>query len=215
MNHRLRVIAMVIAGLLAAGARPLAAQEPPRVRVGAGLSADLLVGDASDFLDSGIGRFLMGDFRLGTRELFSVRLDASWNSLEDDENPSTGITADNDVFVFAIGPQVTGTLGRFRPYAAVLAAFTTVAWRTESPTVDGGVAEQDGSETGMAGGGHAGLGITLDEGDHPVVLQIEGRILDAGEFDFARSTSPSGSWPYFIHEDFAVLSLRIAVTLGF
>lgn len=197
-------------------ALPAFAQDEPRVRVGAGLSKDLLVGKASDFLDGGDGRFLLGDFRLGAGNLLSVRVDGSWSSLVDDEDEFAGSRAENDVLILAVGPQLTATLGRFRPYAAALAGFTTVVWHTEVDTFEGEI-EDDGSESGMAWGGHAGLGFTLDRGDHPVVVQLEARLLDAGEFAFARAPdvirpeAPVG----LLRQDFAAFSLRLAFTLGF
>jgi hypothetical protein len=218
IRDRLRSLTLLGAATLAlffARALPVLAQDNlPRVRLGAGLGADLLVGDASDFLDSGISRFLMADFRLGSRDVFHIRLDASIAPLADDEDQITGSRAENTLFAFQTGPQFTGTLGRLRPYAAALAGVTAVLWTTEVPTA---VDETDeGASSSLAWGAHVGLGFTLDRDDHPVVLQLEGRLVDSGNLDFARAPGIDPRDPVgLIRDDIAVLSLRLAITLGF
>jgi hypothetical protein len=194
---------------------PAQAQSSPRVRVGAGLGVDLLVGEASDFLDGGTSRFLMADFRLGQRERWHLRLDAMWGELEKDEDERTGARAENDLVGIMAGPQVTAVVGRLRPYAAALLGVTGVVWSTEVPAANDDV--ENDFEGGLSWGGHAGLGVTLDEGDHPVVLQVESRIIGSGARDFARAPDPANpSQPVgTIRRDFAALSIRIAVTLGF
>jgi hypothetical protein len=218
IRHRLRSLTLLGAAALAlfsARAHPVLAQDNvPRVRLGAGLGADLLVGDASDFLDSGISRFLMADFRLDSRDVFHIRLDASLAPLVDDEDELTGARAENDLLAFLAGPQFTGTLGRVRPYAGALAGLTAVIWTTDVPTA---VDETDeGASSSFAWGGHVGLGFTLDRGDHPVVLQLEGRLVDSGSLRFARAPGIDPRDPVgFIRDDIAVISLRLAITLGF
>jgi hypothetical protein len=188
------------------------AQDPPRVRFGAGLTGDLLVGDASDFLDGGGGRFLMADFRLDERDRFQLRLDGTWTGLDHDTDEVTGATAENDLFMLMAGPQLTGRIGRFRPYGAGLAGLVTIAWRT-----DPGIGDRESDvEGGLAWGAHAGLGIVLDEGDHPVMLQAEARLIQAGEYAFGRAPAVVGQGPVgLVRSDFGVLSLRVGVTLGF
>jgi len=203
---------MLVSWLAAAPAR---AQDPPRVRLGAGLGADLLVGEASDFLDGGTSRFLLADLRLGPRERWHLRLDAMWGTLEEDEDERTGARAENDLLGVMAGPQITGVLGRLRPYAAALVGVTGVVWNTEVPATGDEV--RNDFEGGFSWGGHAGLGVTLDQGDHPVVVQVETRLIASGARDFARAPDPADpSRPVgTVRSDFAAISLRIAVTLGF
>lgn len=202
-------LAAVGISVFAAGAR---AQEPPRFRLGAGLTGDLLVGDASDFLDGGSGRFLMADVRIDERDRFHIRMDGTWTGLDDDEDGLTGSRAENDLFMLLAGPQLTGRIGRFRPYGAALAGLVTVTWHTE-PDIAGKDSDVEG---GLAWGAHAGLGVVLDEGAHPVVLQAEARVIQAGEYAFGRAPAVVGSGPVgLVRSDFGILSLRIGVTLGF
>jgi hypothetical protein len=190
-----------------------AAQAPPSVRFGAGLSGDLLVGDASDFLDGAVGQFLMADIRIDSADRFRIRLDAGLTGLVDDEDQGTGAVAMNDVVTLLAGPQLTGHIGRFDPYVGGLAGMLAILWSTEQPGAD----DNSGAEAGLAWGAHAGLGFTLDAGSHPVVLLAEARILDTGTFSFARAPDPvnTGSPTGLIRADFAALSIRVGVTLGF
>ncbi len=193
--------------------QPAAAQVPPRIRFGAGVSADLLVGDASDFLDSGTGRFLMADVRLDARDRVQLRVDAGTVGLEDDEDERTGARAENTVFTLLAGPQVKGRVGRFHPYGAGLLGLSLVGWQTERPNGD----DTTDAEASLAWGAHAGIGYLLDDGSVPVAIQLEARLIDAGEFAFARAPDPTNpDLPVgLVRSDFAAFSLRVAVTLGF
>jgi len=206
------VRAMLAAAAISVFASGAQAQDPPRFRLGAGLTGDLLVGDASDFLDGGSGRFLMADVRIDERDRFHIRMDGTWTGLDDDEDGSTGSRAENDLFMLMAGPQLTGRVGRFRPYGAALAGLVTVSWHTE-PDIAGKDSDVEG---GLAWGAHAGLGIVLDEGAHPVVMQAEARVVQAGAYAFGRAPAVVGNAPVgLVRSDFGVLSLRIGVTLGF
>jgi hypothetical protein len=209
-------VAIVAAATLLIGAQRVAAQAP-RAHVGAGLGATLLVGDASDFLDGGGGRFLFTDLRLDGRGVVSLRIDASASGLEDDEDGLSGARAENDLVVISAGPQVNAFLGeRWRPYVGVVAGVAATVWRTEVPTSVGDDIEDDGGEAAFAWGAHAGLGFILDQGDHPVGIRVEARLLDAGALPFARAPALSGGAPTeVITEDVGLLELRIAITLGF
>jgi opacity protein-like surface antigen len=202
--------------LLIAAATSAAAQAPARVHVGAGLGIDLLVGDASDFLDGGGSRYLQADFRVTASDRLHVRVDGASTGLEDDEDEGTGIVAKNDVVVLVAGPQVSLPLGRFRPYAGLVGGLAAVAWETEG-SFGGGDVDDDGVEATFAWGGHAGLGFTVSEGDHPVAFRVEARLLDAGSADFARAPDfdDPGQPAGLIREDFALLGVRLGVTLGF
>ena len=209
----------LLSASLFGAALPVSAQTPPRARVGAGLGVDLMLGDASDFLDRGTSRFLMADFRMDAADRLHIRLDASWSSLHDDEDELSGARAENDLVEVLTGPQITGRLGRFRPYAAVLGGLAVVHWRTEQPDAVTNVEEvrNDGGRGSFAYGGHAGIGLLLDEGNRPVTIQVEARLQDAGSFDFARAPDPSDTRipTGLIRHDIGVFSVRIAVTLGF
>jgi hypothetical protein len=192
-----------------------AGQELPRAHVGAGLGLDLLVGDASDFLDGGGSRFLMADFRMDARDFFHIRIDGALTTLEDDEDQFTGARAENDVLALLVGPQLSRPFGRWRPYAAVLAGTVAVHWRTESGS--GFDDDEDDIEGAFALGAHAGLAFTLDEGDHPIALRLEARLIDGGTVPFARAPDPATpqSPTGLTHQDIAMLGVRVAVTLGF
>ena len=201
--------------LLASVASASAAQAPARVHVGAGLGINLLVGDASDFLDGGGSRYLQADFRITEDERFHVRLDGAFIGLDDDEGFGD-IVAENGVALLTVGPQLTLPLGRWRPYLGLLVGSALVG-----RSVDGSFGDEEidyeEADAAFAFGGFAGLGFVLDEGDHPVAIRIEGRVLDAGPAAFARAPAPADTSRPFgtIHEDFAVLGLRIGMTLGF
>ena len=186
-----------------------------RVYLGAGVGADLLVGDASDFLDGGGSRYLMADFRVDGDDRIHIRLDGSRSALEDDEDALTGATAENDLFMLLGGPQLSREIGRFRPYVAGLVGRAGVRWQTDANT--GGDDEDDGSGSAFAWGAHAGVGFTLDRGSHPVALRVEARLVDTGTLPFARAPAPGNTQQPvgILRQDIAVFSLRAAVTLGF
>jgi len=223
MPHHKESRCRILYGLVAAASMlPMSApceagaQAAPRAHVGAGLGLNLLVGDGSDFLDGGVGRFLFADFRLDERGRFGIRVDASSGGLEDDEDEMFDSRAENDLIVFVAGPQLTAHLGgRLRPYAAALAGMAAVHWETVEDVL-GEEIEDDDAETAFAWGAHAGLGVVLDEGDHPVTLRFEARLLDTGALTFARAPAPNGTAPTgLIREDIAVFAVRVAISLGF
>jgi len=210
---RLATVASATFLLLAGATEAVNAQS--RVYIGAGVGADLLVGDASDFLDGGGSRFLMADFRMDRDDRIHIRLDGSRSALEDDEDGLTGATAENDLFMLLGGPQLSREVGRFRPYAAGLVGVAGVRWQTDANM--GGDDEDDGSDSAFAWGAHAGLGFTLDRGSHPVALRVEARLVDVGTLPFARAPAPGNTQQPvgILRQDIAVFSLRAAVTLGF
>lgn len=215
MRHA-RMFAMALL-LTCAAATSLNAQSAaaPRVRVGAGIGLDLVVGEQSDFLDGGSSRFLMAAFRFTENDFLHVRLDAAFTALEDDEDEFSGARAQNDMYSLLVGPQISLPLGRLRPFAATLAGVASIHRDLYVPPEFVNLSEQ-GTSSAFAWGVHTGLSFTVDQGDHPVAFQMEARLLDPGMLDFARrpelgrheSTAP-------LRDDVAVLSLRLSVTLGF
>lgn len=187
------------------------AQNAPRLRAGAGVAATLLVGDASDFLDGSLGLFLTADIRVDRRDIVGLHIDASWGGLEDAADPLAGTRATNDLLIVVGGPEIRGSVGRLRPYAAALAGAATVFWKTTGPSAD-----DEGSGAAFAWGGHAGLGFVLDAGRHPVTLSADARVLDAGTLPFGRTHESAGGEPLGLsREDVALLSLRIGLSVGF
>jgi Outer membrane protein beta-barrel domain len=201
--------------LLLSLASASAAQTPARVHVGAGLGLSLLVGDASDFLDGGGSRYLQADFRITEDERFHVRIDGAFIGLDDDEGFGD-IVAENGVALLTVGPQLTLPLGRWRPYGGLLVGSALVG-RSVEGSFGGEEIDYEEGDAAFAFGGFAGLGFVLDEGARPVAIRIEGRVLDVGPAAFARAPDPADTSRPFgtIHEDFAVLGLRIGMTLGF
>lgn len=194
-----------------------AAQEPapPRVRVGAGLGVGLIVGEeGSDFLDGGMSRWLGGTFRLDGSDRLHVHVEGGQLALEPDEDPAGLVHVENSLTFLAVGPQVSITLGRLRPYLTVLGGVAVAAWEIEE---DGAIDdERSGSESSLGWGGRAGLAFDVDRGDHPVSFLAEAWLLDPGALQFARAqTSTTGQRGGTTHADVAVLSIRVGVTLGF
>jgi len=202
--------------LLLAAAGRAQAQEGPRNRVGGAVSANLLVGDASDFLDGALNPALFAERTLDARQRFAFRIDASLGGLADDEDTLTGARGENALLIIVAGPQVEGRIGgMLRPYAGPLAGITTVSWKTVEGA-GGANAEETGSSTAFAWGGHAGLGVLLARGAHPLTLRLDGRILDTGTLQFARAPDPATSLPTgVIRENIAVLTLQLGLAIGF
>jgi hypothetical protein len=187
------------------------AQESPRVRLGAGVVANLLVGEARDFLDGGIGGILTATYRLDRGDHVRLRVDAGLASLADDSGGRTGARAENSLVSLLGGVQLTGRLGPVRPYASPLLGLLAVSWRIEPADPVVGGSDFDG---GFAWGGLAGLGIAAGGGDHPVVLAVEGRLMHTDHHAFASVSPTGGPGPGLLRTDFGVLSVRLLVTIG-
>lgn len=215
MRSLLQPIVWSAACLIAAAAvvsvRPASAQQPPRFRIGGGANADLLIGDARDFLDGGLGGFLGLEYRLDDRDNARLRVEGGWNALQDDRDGPTQSIATNSVYTLIAAARFVGHLGPIRPFVAPSLGILGVRWRFESGRVD---ADDSGMDTGLAWGASAGIAVSVGN-DHPVEIGIEGRLLDAGDHDFARAPAPSGdSATGFLRTDFAMMSVRLSIMIA-
>jgi hypothetical protein len=186
-------------------------QELPRFRIGGGGAADLLVGNASDFLDGGLGGFLGVEYRLDAGDHLRLYVDGGWSALKDDRDPILATTAENAVFTILGGPRLVGHFGPLRPFVAPSLGILGVRWRFEPGRIGG---DDAGTETGLAWGAHAGLAVSIGS-DYPLELGLEGRLLQAGEYGFARAPAPSGGDSAgFVRTDFGVISVRLSAMIA-
>jgi hypothetical protein len=186
-------------------------QEPPRFRIGGGAAADLLVGNASDFLDGGVGGFVGVEYRLDAGDHLRLYVDGGWRALKDDRDRILATSAENSVFTILGGPRLVGHLGPLRPFVAPSLGILGVRWRFEPGRAGG---DDAGTETGFAWGALAGLAVSIGSG-HPIEIGLDGRLLNAGEYDFARVPAPTGgSSAGFLRTDFGMISVRLSATIA-
>lgn len=189
-------------GILVVG--PAAAQEEPaRSHLGAALYTGLLVGQADDFLDSGLGAEATFLREIDAARAFGLRASVGWLDLTDDTaGPDRG-RADNGLLGLLVGPTLQPALGPLRPFLQGIAGAVA-----NFPRFDG-----DGPEAGaswaLAYGGEAGLRLPL--GPEPVGIEAGMRILDSGELEFARIGIEGGT---LTEQDLALIAFRLGVTVG-
>lgn len=186
-------------------ARPASAQDAAaRTHLGAAVQTGLLVGQADDFLDSGLGVEVTFLREIGPSRTFGLRASAGWLDLEDDRANGIGRGgADNGLLGFLVGAAVQPAVGPLRPYLHGL-----VGAVANLPEFDGGGPEV-GAAWAPAYGGEAGLRLPL--GQRPVALEAGMRILEAGELEFARVGVEGG---FLTEQDIALIALRLGVTVG-
>ncbi len=175
---------------------PASAQSAPGWSVGASASASLMVGSASDFLDSGFGVDLTASH--GVARNLSVRADGMLIPLASTTNDNE--TAGNTIWIFGLGPEVYVSLSAVTLYARpLLGVAANVQSRTNSTLVE------RVTWAGVFGGG---VGLRLDVAP-TVTLDLGGDVLKLGELDFARTAASSLQ----LIEDPAVLRVRLGLRL--
>lgn len=194
--------------LLVLLATPAAADaQAPRARVGLGLGGSLLVGEGgSDFLDSGITRWITAQIRLDDRDHFHVRIDLEQTPLEPHQSSPNAPRATNTLYTLAAGPQLSATLGPVRPHVGGLIGWGLNRWDTGA---------ESGTEAAAGFGGMAGLAVDLTRGRIPVALMAEARLFNPGSLLLARSVTPGSGLSPTSSVDVAVLSIRAGVLVGF
>ena len=176
---------------------PAAAQD---LRAGAGIGASLLVGDASDFLDGGLGVGGHVAVRIGDSPLLA-RLDVGYRGLDADADGPSGERAENTLIPLLAGLEAGVRLGPVEPYALLLGG--GVANRRTSDAAAG----EDGTSWAAAAGGGAGLRVWL--GPAPVSLDLGARVLRVGDLTYARTTVSGGAF----ETGTAILGLEGGITL--
>lgn len=195
-----------------AGAVPLFAQGGAQgLHAGGGWVGDLLVGDASDFLDGGYGPWISLEWRGERRASLGAAVTAEWVRLADDTDEPTGARARNSLLSVSVGPTLGVWLGPVRPWVGGFAGVTLSRWSTEWSGQKG-----RGSDSAFAWGAGVGLQVRLTEGNHPASIGGEARLTDAGTLSFARAPAfdPPPAPTGLISRDVALLSLRVGVSVG-
>ena len=172
---------------------PASAQSAPGWSVGASASASLMVGSASDFLDSGFGVDLTASH--GVARNLSVRADGMLIPLASTTNDDE--TAGNTIWILGLGPEVHVPLSAITLYArSLLGVAANVQSRTNSTLVE------RVTWAGVLGGG---VGLRLNVAP-TVTLDLGG---DVVKLDFARTAASSLQ----LIEDPAVLRVRLGLRL--
>lgn len=175
---------------------PASAQSVAGWSVGASASANLIVGSASDFLDSGFG--VDGTVSHGVARHLSVRADGMLIRLAAATNVNE--TAGNTMFIFGLGPEFYVSLSAVTLYARPLVGLAAnVQSRTNSALVE---------RTTWAGvlGGGGGLRLNVAP---TVTLELGGDVVKLGELDFARTAALSLQ----LIEDPTVLRVHLGLRL--
>lgn len=112
---------------------PASAQSAPGWSVGASASTSLIVGSASDFLDSGFGVDFTASY--GVARNLSLRADGMLIPLASTTNDNE--TAGNTMFIFGLGPEFFVSLSAVTLYARPLVGLAgNVQSRTNSASVE-------------------------------------------------------------------------------
>jgi opacity protein-like surface antigen len=197
---------------LLAPSAPLSAQAAaPGLHVGGGWVADLLVGDASDFLDGGSGPWVSLEWRGAGRASIGAAVTSEWARLADDTDESTGARARNSLLSVSAGPTLGVWLGPVRPWLGGFAGVTLSRWSTQWSGQRG-----RGSDAAFAWGAGGGLQVRLTSGAHPLSMGAEARLTDTGRLDFARAPAfdPPPAPTGLITRDVVLLSLRLGISVG-
>jgi hypothetical protein len=172
----------------------------PRWEVGAAVIGSLLVGDASDFLDGGLG--ILGAVGRAASGPLWIRADVSYLGLDADASPSE--RADNAILSLGVGPELgvgwPGLRFYLRGSAGLMANFQSRS-RLSLP--------EETTWAGMLGGG-LGIRIRLSSGSHPVALDLGGDVFKTGELAFARSSESGG----VSNQELGIITLRAGLTVG-
>ncbi len=184
-----------------AGGNERGPQDPVlRWEVGAALIGGLLVGDASDFLDSGLG--VLGAVGRSVSGPLWIRADVWYLGLDADASPSE--RADNAILSVGVGPELDVGWPVLRFYvrgpAGLVANFQD---RSGS-----GLPEKT-TWAGMLAGG-LGIRVRLSSGSHPLALDLGGDVFKTGELVFARSSVSGGE----SHQELGIITLRAGITVG-
>ena len=175
---------------------PASAQSGPGWWIGASASANLIVGTASEFLDSGFG--VDGTASYGVAGHLSVRADGMLIRLAPITNNNE--TAGNTMFILGLGPEVYVSFSAVTLYARpLLGVAANMQSRTNSTSVERVTWAR------VFGGG---VGLRLDVAP-TVALDLGGDVVKLGELEFAR-TAASG---FQLIENPAVLRLRLGLRL--
>ena len=175
---------------------PASAQSAPGWSVGASASASLIVGSASDFLDSGFGVDFTASY--GVARNLSLRADGMLIPLASTTNDNE--TAGNTMFIFGLGPEFFASLSAVTLHARPLVGLAgNVQSRTNSASVE---------RTTWAGVLGGGGGLRLDVAP-TLTLELGGDVVKLGELDFARTAVSS----LMLIEDPAVLRVHLGLRL--
>ncbi len=191
---RLPLSSILVAAALTGS--PASAQSAPGWSVGASASASLMVGSASDFLDSGFGVDLTASH--GVARNLSVRADGMLIPLASTTNDDE--TAGNTIWILGLGPEVYVPLSAITLYARpLLGVAANVQSRTNSF-----LAETTTWAAVFGGGVGLRLGVA-----RTLTLDLGGDIVKVGELDFARTAVSS----LMLIEGPAVLRVHLGLRL--
>lgn len=189
-------------------AAPTSTQDARRISehlwLGLELQTGLLVGDASDFLDSGFG--LQGSVRWYAQRWIAARATIGFLALSEGRDELSGVTTDNTILNLLVGPELILHIGPVEPHL-----FGAVGLAINFLNAEGPAGSIDETDTAFAYGGGGGLRVVVHSGRHPLALQANAAIVDAGELDFA-TLSVGG--PSARDQDMVSLLLSIGLSLG-
>lgn len=232
------MVAAVAAALGPGAARGQRFQEPYAVgpvRGELGLNGILAVpvGEFADYVDLGGGVGGFGVFFVDDRQVFGLRLDASWiiygrNTVQRPLSPTVPfvnveVTTENGIGSFAFGPQVMVPEGPVRPYARAgvgLSYFQTKTSVQGSSNSEPFASSTNFDDTTFALSGGAGLRIGLAEAQsHPISLDLGVTYLRNGLTDYLREgglrETPSGGVEIDpIRSETNLVTYHLGVTVG-
>ncbi len=217
------------------GQRFAAPDEVGPVRGELGLDGVLAVpvGEFADYVDLGGGIGGFGVLFMDDRQLFGLRLDASWmiygrSTVQRQLSPSVPfvnveVTTENGIGSFAFGPQVMVPDGPVRPYARAgvgLSYFQTKTSVKGTNNSDPFASSTNFDDTTFALSGGAGLRIGLAEADaHPISLDLGVTYLRNGRTEYLREgglrETPGGGVEIDpIRSETNLIGYHLGVTVG-
>lgn len=206
---------------------------PVRGELGVNGILAMPVGEFANYVDLGGGIGGFGVFFVDDRQVFGLRLDASWiiygsSTVRRQLSPTVPfvnveVTTQNGIGSFAFGPQIALPEGPVRPYARAGVGFSYFQTKTSvkgSSNSEPFASSTNFDDTTFALSGGAGLRIGLAEADaHPISLDLGVSYLRNGRTEYLREgglrETPSGGVEIDpIRSETNLVGYHLGVTVG-
>lgn len=172
----------------------------------------LLVGEASDFLDGGVGGRIGASVRPRSSRVAVLRGAVGYLPLDDVRDPFAG-TLENTLVTVGVGAEVRPPWRVAQPYGGVWILGVGNRWDAGGSGTapgPGGAAGSTGTEWALGWGGTVGLLIRLEDRLH---LDVAGQITDPGRLEFLRFGSNEPTTSVLVSQDVAMLSLSAGLRI--
>jgi opacity protein-like surface antigen len=178
---------------------------PARIDLGVGAHVGLVVGDDTDFLDSGVGPWARVRWRSGTTA-FGLELSGAWLPLVEDTDARTRARADNAILTLLAGPTLSTDLGSVTLWGGALLGVVGVRWSHELPA-----RSSRGTDWSFGWRSAAGADVRVS---HRIALGAEAGVTRVGTLSFARAPATDTGPPVgLVERAVSLLTVRIGFTI--